>query len=114
MSAIPFVIWLPDPIATASRACFSAGTSLTPSPIIAVNRPRPASAPTSAFFCSGVILQKIVLCSAAAARPPLSDGSRGPSITAASAGTPTARATAVTVSRASPEISFRSTCCARM
>ena len=36
MSANPFVIWLPDPIATASLACFRAGTSLTPSPIIAV------------------------------------------------------------------------------
>ena len=61
MSATPLVIWLPEPIATASRACFSAGTSLTPSPIIAVNRPRSASAPTSAFFCSGVIRQKTVL-----------------------------------------------------
>ena len=50
MSAIPLVIWLPEPIATASRACFSAGTSLTPSPIIAVNRPESARAPTSAFF----------------------------------------------------------------
>ena len=36
MSATPLVIWLPDPIATAIRARFSAGTSLTPSPIIAV------------------------------------------------------------------------------
>ena len=65
----PLVIWLPEPIATASRACFSAGTSLTPSPIIAVKRPRSASAPTSAFFCSGVIRQKIVFCSAACAEP---------------------------------------------
>ena len=36
MSATPLVIWLPEPIATASFACLSAGTSLTPSPIIAV------------------------------------------------------------------------------
>ena len=50
MSAMPLVIWLPEPIATASRACFSAGTSLTPSPIIAVKRPESESAPTSAFF----------------------------------------------------------------
>jgi hypothetical protein len=35
-SAIPFVTWAPEPIATAMRARFSAGTSLTPSPIIAV------------------------------------------------------------------------------
>ena len=35
-SATPLVTWAPEPIATASRACFSAGTSLTPSPIIAV------------------------------------------------------------------------------
>jgi hypothetical protein len=90
MSAIPLVIWLPEPIATASRARFSAGTSLTPSPIIAVNRPRSASAPTSAFFCSGVIRQKIVFASAAAASPPLSSGSCGPSTTCASRGTPTA------------------------
>ena len=114
MSATPLVIWLPEPIATASRACFSAGTSLTPSPIIAVNRPRSASAPTSAFFWSGVIRQKTVLRSAAWASPPLSPGSCEPSITPASAGTPTERATAVTVSRASPEISFRSTCWSRM
>ncbi len=53
MSATPLVIWLPDPIATASRACFSAGTSLTPSPIIAVNRPRSAERPDQRFFCSG-------------------------------------------------------------
>ena len=82
MSATPLVIWLPEPIATASRACFSAGTSLTPSPIIAVNRPRSASAATSAFFCSGVIRQKTVLRSAAWASPPLSSGRSGPSITA--------------------------------
>ena len=44
MSATPLVIWLPEPIATASLACFSAGTSLTPSPIIAVKRPLSASA----------------------------------------------------------------------
>jgi hypothetical protein len=92
----------------------SAGTSLTPSPIIAVNLPRSPSAPTSAFFCSGVIRQKTVLCRAAWAIPSLSVGRSGPSITGASAGTPTAWATAVTVSRASPEISFRSTCCSRM
>ena len=78
MSAIPLVIWLPEPIATASRACFSAGTSLTPSPIIAVKRPRSASAPTSAFFCSGVIRQKIVFRSAACARPGLVVGEVGP------------------------------------
>ena len=53
MSAIPLVIWLPEPIATARRARFRAGTSLTPSPIIAVKRPRSASTETSAFFCSG-------------------------------------------------------------
>ena len=64
MSPTPLVIWLPEPIATAIRACFSAGTSLTPSPIIAVKRPRSESAPTSAFFCSGVIRQKTVFCSA--------------------------------------------------
>ena len=34
-SATPLVTWAPEPIATAIRACFSAGTSLTPSPIIA-------------------------------------------------------------------------------
>ena len=61
MSATPLVIWLPEPIATAIRARFSAGTSLTPSPIIAVKRPRSASAETSAFFCSGLMRQKIVL-----------------------------------------------------
>jgi hypothetical protein len=97
MSAIPFVIWLPEPIATASRARFSAGTSLTPSPIIAVKRPRSASAPTRRFFCSGVIRQKIVFRSAACASPVLSSGRSVPSMTPASAGTPTALATAVTV-----------------
>ena len=50
MSAMPLVIWLPEPIATASRACFRAGTSLTPSPIMAVNLPESESAPTRAFF----------------------------------------------------------------
>ena len=113
MSAMPLVTWLPDPIATASRACFSAGTSLTPSPIIPVKRPRSARAPTRAFFWSGVMRQKIVLFSAAAARPSLSSGSSGPSMTPASPGTPTACATAVTVWRASPEISLRSTSCSR-
>ena len=79
MSATPLVIWLPEPIATASRARFSAGTSLTPSPIIAVKRPRSASAATSAFFCSGVIRQKIVLRSAALAEPaPCRPGARAP------------------------------------
>ena len=34
-SATPLVTCVPEPIATAIRACFSAGTSLTPSPIIA-------------------------------------------------------------------------------
>ena len=67
MSAIPFVIWLPEPMATASLACLRAGTSLTPSPIMAVNLPESDRAPTSAFFCSGVILQKIVFSSAARA-----------------------------------------------
>ena len=86
MSAIPLVIWLPEPIATASRACFSAGTSLTPSPIIAVKRPRSASAPTSAFFCSGVMRQKIVLLSAAGGEPAVVGGQSGPSITPASRG----------------------------
>ncbi len=114
MSATPLVIWLPEPIPTASRACLSAGTSLTPSPIIATKRPRSVSAATSAFFCSGVIRQKTVLRSAAWASPPLSSGRSGPSITWASSGIPTAWATAVTVSRASPEISLRSTCWSRM
>ena len=82
MSAIPLLIWLPEPIATASRARFSAGTSLTPSPIIATKRPPSASAPTSACFCSGVIRQKTVLRSAASPRPALSSGSSDPSITA--------------------------------
>ena len=114
MSAIPLVIWLPEPIATARRARFRAGTSLTPSPIIAVNRPRSASTETSAFFCSGRIRQKIVFCAAIRPSETWSSGSSSPSTTPASAGTPTAVATAVTVCRASPEISFRSMSCSRM
>jgi hypothetical protein len=90
MSAMPLVIWLPEPIATASLACLSAGTSLTPSPIIAVNLLRLPRAATSVFFCSGVIRQKMVLRSAASARPPLSLGSWDPSITCAPCGMPTA------------------------
>ena len=90
MSAIPLVIWLPEPIATASRACFSAGTSLTPSPIIAVKRPESESAPTSAFFCSGVIRQKIVFSWATSASAVRSSGRSGPSTTPASWGTPSA------------------------
>ena len=82
MSATPLVIWLPEPIATARRERFSAGTSLTPSPIIAVNRPRSARADTSACFCSGVIRQKTVFSSAARAMPVLSSGRSGPSIDA--------------------------------
>ena len=110
----PLVIWLPEPIATASRACFSAGTSLTPSPIIAVNRPESDERADQRLLLLG--------------RDPAEDrvllgdlgelvgvvGQVGPSTTPASVGTPSAWATAVTVSRASPEISFRSTSCSRM
>ena len=56
---------------------------------------------------------RVVLRGAARARP-CPSGRSGPSITPASPGTPTAWATAVTVWRASPEISFRSTCWWRM
>ena len=35
MSATAFAIWVPEPCATERRDAFSAGTSLTPSPIIA-------------------------------------------------------------------------------
>ena len=90
MSAIPLVIWLPEPIATASRACLRAGTSLTPSPIIAVNRPESDSAPTSAFFWSGEIREKIVFSAATSARRFGSSGSDGPSMTPASRSTPSA------------------------
>ena len=90
MSAIPFVIWLPEPMATASRACLRAGTSLTPSPIIAVNLPESERAPTRAFFWSGVILQKIVFAAATAASSAGSSGSDGPSATPASRSTPSA------------------------
>ncbi len=90
MSATPLVICEPDPIATAIRACLSAGTSLTPSPIIAVKRPRSPSAVTSAFFCSGEIRQKIVFASATSPRRARSLGRSGPSITPASLVTPIA------------------------
>ena len=90
MSATPLVICEPEPIATAMRACFSAGTSFTPSPIIAVKRPRSASTVTSAFFCSGVMRQKIVLARAISPRRARSSGRSGPSITPASLGTPIA------------------------
>ncbi len=84
MSATPLVICDPEPIATAIRACLSAGTSFTPSPIIAVKRPRSASTVTSAFFCSGEMRQKIVLLRATSPRRARSSGSSEPSITPAS------------------------------
>ena len=56
-----------------------------------------------------------VALSAACGEPALvGRAAPSPRSRAASAGTPTAWATAVTVSRASPEISFRSTCWSRM
>ena len=115
MSAIPLVIWLPEPIATASRACFSAGTSLTPSPIIAVNRPRVGERADERLLLLGRDpAEDRVL----ARRPrPARAGRRagpGPRSRPASRATPSAWATAVTVWRASPEISFRSTSCSRM
>ena len=51
--------------------------------------------------------QKIVLRSATSPSARRSPGSSSPVITPAPAGTPTEVATAVTVSGASPEISFR-------
>ena len=87
MSAIPLVIWLPEPIATASRACFSAGTSLTPSPIIAVKRPRVGERPDQRLLLLGrdPAEDRVALAPPRPARSG-SSGSVGPSITPASRG----------------------------
>ena len=53
-SATLLASWLPPPSAIASRADFIAGTSLTPSPIIATYAPCAVSASTMTRLCSGV------------------------------------------------------------
>jgi hypothetical protein len=63
------------PMATPISACFSAGASLTPSPVIATNSPRSWSAVTIFNFCSGAtraytrIWSTRVLNSSAESRP---------------------------------------------
>ena len=79
MSAIPLVTWLPDPIATASRACLSAGTSLTPSPIIAVKRPRVGEgADKRLLLVRGDAAEDRVAARRRAARPVVVGGEVGP------------------------------------
>ena len=56
------------PMATPISACFNAGASFTPSPVMATTWPFACRARTSRIFCSGVALAKTVVSSAALIR----------------------------------------------
>ena len=97
-SATPLAIWLPDPSATATSHSLSAGTSLTPSPIIATRRPPRRSASTScALLLRLHAREDRVVDRAAAQRARPSSGSSDPVVTRPSVSMPAARATAATV-----------------
>ena len=101
-SATPLASWLPDPSATATSHSLSAGTSLTPSPIIPTRRPPRRSAATSWRLCSGCTRAKTALSIALRRRAPASSGSSDPVVTRPSVSMPAARATAATVAGPSP------------
>ena len=65
MSAAAFDTSVPVmPIATPMSACFNAGASFTPSPVIATTCPRDCNARTSLSFCSGATRANTAVLSA--------------------------------------------------
>ena len=69
MSAAPLATSVPAiPIATPMSACFNAGASLTPSPVMATTLPGSCRALTRRSFCSGATRAKTCVFSAKSGR----------------------------------------------
>ncbi len=93
------------PMATPTSARFSAGASLTPSPVIAITEPSDCSASTSRSLCSGLVRAKTLAARASAARRASSIASRSRPVTVrASSDRPSCRAMARAVAAWSPVI----------
>ena len=93
------------PMATPTSARFSAGASLTPSPVMATTAPSACSASTSRSLCSGLVRAKTVASRATRRRPPWSRPSSSRPVTAfGSWARPSWRAMASAVATWSPVI----------
>jgi len=110
-SATLFASCVPLPSATASLALFIAGTSLTPSPIMATYEPFCRSASIRRRLSSGVSRANTVVAEARTASCSASSGRSDPCTAPLPARMPTRSATAVTVVGESPDITFTSTPC---
>ncbi len=109
-SATPLASWLPEPSATATSHSLSAGTSLTPSPIMPTRRPPRSQRGDQLALVLGLDAREDGVVDRALAQrraPPA--GSSAPVVTRPSVSMPAARATAATVAGPSPEMTLTST-----
>ena len=102
-------ICVPLPWAIASRACLSAGTSLTPSPSMPTYSPLSASTRTTRALSSGEIRPIAGAATTASSSAGSVSGRLRPSSASLRAGMPASRAIAPTVAGLSPETTFSAT-----